>query len=82
MPTVYRENGFAFFFYANEGGEAPHIHVRRGDGVCKWWLDPLTLDRSYGFKAGELQLIARILADDAVRLFLMERWDEFHHPDA
>ena len=38
-PTALRE-WFRFFFYANEGNEAPHVHVKTGSGEVKFWLYP------------------------------------------
>lgn len=42
MPTVFREDGFRFFFYSNEGDprEPVHVHVMKGDAVAKIWLRP------------------------------------------
>ena len=40
MPAVFRQNGYRFLFYANEGNprEPAHIHVLR-DGIdAKFWL--------------------------------------------
>ena len=34
MPTLLNEDGFRFFFYANEH-EPKHIHVIKGDGFAK-----------------------------------------------
>ena len=39
MPTVLSILGWRFFFYANEGNEPLHIHCRKGDKECKYWLD-------------------------------------------
>ncbi|MGZ5876149.1 MAG: DUF4160 domain-containing protein [Bradyrhizobium sp.] len=38
MPTVLRWGPYRAFFYSNEGGEPPHIHVRSGDAEAKFWL--------------------------------------------
>lgn len=35
MPTVHREAGYVFYFYAEEGIEPPHVHVDKGDGTAK-----------------------------------------------
>ena len=43
MPTVLRLGPFRFFFFSNEGTEPPHVHVERGDGHGKFWLDPVAL---------------------------------------
>lgn len=40
MPTVLLLNGFRFFFYSNENDEPAHIHVKKGNGECKIWLEP------------------------------------------
>ncbi|GEM_PF-6408691 len=29
MPTVLRNGPFRYFFYSNEKGEPPHVHVQR-----------------------------------------------------
>jgi hypothetical protein len=38
MPTVLLIQGWRFFFYRNEGNEPMHIHGRKGDAECKYWL--------------------------------------------
>jgi len=39
MPTVMLVNGWRFFFYANERNEPIHIHCRKAEKECKYWLD-------------------------------------------
>ena len=46
MPTLLREEGFIFFFYANEH-EPKHIHVRKGDEFAKIELGTLRVVRNY-----------------------------------
>ncbi len=55
MPEVFREFGFVFFIYSNEGSEPMHIHVRKGGGFAKFWMDPVALDFSQGLKTNELK---------------------------
>ena len=50
MPTVLRVGPLRFFFYAGDGAEPPHIHVERDDSEAKFWLDPVRLERSRGFR--------------------------------
>jgi len=38
-PTALRHGPYRFFFYSNERGESPHIHVTNGPGQVKVWLD-------------------------------------------
>jgi formylmethanofuran dehydrogenase subunit A len=52
MPTVLFINGWRFFFYANERDEPIHIHCRKAEKECKYWLDSENFDvkEAYTFK--------------------------------
>ena len=79
MPTVLRVEGFRFFFYSLEGSEPPHVHVEHGDRTAKFWLDPVRLARSDGFRGHELNRL-RLLVIERRSVFL-EAWNEhFHRP--
>lgn len=41
MPTILRKLGFRFFFYSDEGNEPPHVHVEKGSGRGKYWIEPV-----------------------------------------
>ena len=75
MPEVLREGPYRFLFYANEGNEPPHIHIRRDRQVAKFWLDPLRPARNGGLPQHEINRI-RVIMEDHQALFL-ERWNEF-----
>lgn len=58
MPTVFRERGFRFFFYSNEGSprEPLHIHVEKDNGEAKFWLTPeIRVAYNDGFDAQTLR---------------------------
>ena len=74
MPTVLSIQGYRFFFYSLEGNEPPHIHMEHGDKVGKFWLDPVNLASSNGFRSHELSDI-RLLVIQHRQLFL-EKWNE------
>jgi len=40
MPTVLFVQGWRLFFYMNEGLEPMHVHARKGEAECKFWLFP------------------------------------------
>jgi hypothetical protein len=42
MPTVFRHDGFRFFFCSIEGDprEPMHVHVMGDGGEAKFWLSP------------------------------------------
>lgn len=74
MPTVLRIKGYRFFFFSLEGQEPPHIHVAAAEKVAKFWLDPVSLTKSRGFRSGELAEIQRLV--EANRDLFLERWHE------
>ena len=74
MPTVLRVRGFKFFFFSQEGNEPPHIHVKKGDGAAKFWLGPVRLANSDGFKKPELQAIVEIIEKHEAEL--LHAWNE------
>ena len=43
-----------FSFSMPEGNEPIHVHVRRGGGYAKFWLEPLELDYAKGLKTKEI----------------------------
>ncbi len=38
MLTILVILGWRLFFYANEGNELIHVHCRKGDMECKYWI--------------------------------------------
>jgi hypothetical protein len=74
MPTVLRVKGYRFFFFSREGLEPPHIHVEQAERYAKFWLVPVCLVRSEGFRQNELTEVRDII-DEHQRLFL-EKWHE------
>ena len=73
MPTVLRISGFRFFFYSLEGAEPPHIHVEHGDSVAKFWLDPVELANSHGFRSHELNHLRTLVSEHRARF--LETWN-------
>ena len=74
MPTVLRWGPYRAFFYSNEGGEPPHIHVRAGDFEAKFWLHDLSIAANAGFPAHEIGAIIRHLRSH--RDLLESKWHE------
>jgi hypothetical protein len=66
---------FRFFFYAGDGGVPPHVHVERDDCEAKFWLDPVRLERSRGFRRKEINRIRDLVEEH--REQLLEGWNEF-----
>jgi hypothetical protein len=74
MPTILRIGPYRFFFYSNEKGEPPHIHVQRERFLAKFWLNPVTLASSKHFSSHELRTIQKHV--DENRQIFMEAWNE------
>ncbi len=51
-----------------------HIHVRRGGGFAKFWIEPLELDHAHGMKTAELARAEELVAQhvDDIR----RKWNE------
>lgn len=67
---------YKFFFFSNESGEPPHIHVRRERNVAKFSLQPVCLASSGRFSARELREIERIVSEHE-QYFLESRHEHF-----
>ena len=78
MPTVLVLDGFRFFFYSLEGQEPPHIHVEHGDNVAEFWLSPVQLAESHGFRSHDLNRLRIKIMEHQTRF--LEAWDDhFSH---
>ena len=67
------------FFYANENNEPIHIHCRKGERECKYWLirDLFDLDEAYAFGMSprDKREIKKIIFEHFE--YIEEQWDEF-----
>ena len=52
-----------------------HMHVERDGDVAKFWLDPVRLQRSGGFRPPEILRVSRLV--EAHREQIMEAWSEY-----
>lgn len=74
MPTILKLNGHRFFFFSQEGSEPPHIHIERGEKLAKYWLNPVDLAMSDGFRSHELTRIRAMVIEH--RHLFLEKWHE------
>lgn len=78
MPAVFRDRGYRFFFFSNEGNprEPMHIHAKKGGARAKFWIDPaVAVADTYGIDSTELRDLARVVEEHKD---LIERtWNEF-----
>lgn len=78
MPVVFRQDGFKFLFYVNEGNprEPVHIHVKQGRDEAKFWLSPnVVLAYNRGLNSATLNRAQRLVEQH--RDELEGIWNEF-----
>ena len=75
MLVALRVKGYRFFFFSLEGNEPPHIHVEQAERFAKFWLNPVSLVKSHGFRSNELSEIQKIVEEN--RDVLVEKWNEY-----
>jgi hypothetical protein len=73
MPTLLNQDGFKFFFYANEH-EPMHIHVMRSDGFAKIELEDLKVVQNY-LKPKDLKQALSIVKEN--RKDVKRIWNEW-----
>ncbi len=80
MPTILLIFGWRLYFYANEGNEPIHIHCRKGDMECKFWLDSDNSDVieafSYNMNSRDKREIIKIVYE--YYEFIESEWVQFH----
>jgi hypothetical protein len=60
-PTVFREEGYRFFFFSREESRM-HVHINHSDGEAKYWLEPvISLAMSIGLSAKQLKHIEALV---------------------
>ena len=74
-PTIARNGPYRFFFYSGDRDEPPHVHVERAGRTAKFWLRPVRLQDSGGFRPHEVRHIQN-LVEEQEAVFL-ERWNEY-----
>jgi hypothetical protein len=79
MPTILEILGWRLFFYANEGNEPIHVHARKAETECRYWIDTDNYDimEAYAFNLGpkERRQIRQIVFDHFD--YIVEQWAEF-----
>jgi Domain of unknown function (DUF4160) len=62
----------AVFLLSLEGREPPHVHVERGQCTAKFWLDPVQLAGSRGFRSHELNRVRALVIEHRAKF--KEAW--------
>lgn len=64
-PTFKKERGYTFKIYSNEEDRL-HINVVNENDEAKFWLEPqIELANNYGFSEKEINVITKIIQNNA-----------------
>ena len=75
MPRISGIPGpYRFFFYSFDCSEPRHVHVKRDFKTCKFWSDPISLCKNYGFAPHELKEIRNLVQSNL--LTILEAWSD------
>jgi hypothetical protein len=75
MPTIFRTRGYRFFFFSLEGNEPPHVHIEQAEKFAKFWLDPVSLVKSKGFRSKQLAEVQSIIEEN--KTLFLEKWNGY-----
>lgn len=74
MPEVFRIQGYRFFFFSREGDEPHHIHIEQAERYAKFWLIPVSLAETRGFRSSELRALHNPVEQHRASFIIA--WDE------
>ena len=76
MPTILRIDGISVFLYSNENNEPAHVHVEKGAGEGKIWLEPsISIAYVMGFSTREQNDIMLITRENFP--VFIQKWYEY-----
>lgn len=79
MPTILLLLGWRLFFYANEGNEHIHVHAKKADMECKFWLHvdlfDISLAYAYNMSPRATKEIRKIIFTHFD--YIVEQWEIF-----
>ena len=72
MPTILRDGPYRLYFYSHEPNEPPHIHIEQAGATAKFWLEPVELASSRGFRSHSLRRLRLNVIENRERF--LEAW--------
>ncbi len=74
MPTVFRYEGYRFFFFSDD--HLPrHIHIEKGDSYVRIELSNLKVTDSYHISPKEIRKLQKLV--ESKREILRGAWNEY-----
>jgi formylmethanofuran dehydrogenase subunit A len=79
MPTILMVMGWRFFFYSNEKNEPVHVHCKKSEKECKYWLDIDNFDieeaYSYNMNNKDKREVKKIIFEHFE--YIGQEWNKF-----
>ena len=74
-PASSAAGPYRFFFFSGDREEPPHVHVERDRNRAKFWLDPVRIQESGGFRRSEILRVHGLVREH--QALLLRTWHEF-----
>jgi len=74
MPTIFKIDGFRFFFFSDEH-TPEHIHIEKGDAYARIELENLKVTDSYNLNSKELKKLLKLVQENKDKLEGV--WNEY-----
>ena len=74
MPTIFKINGYRFFFFSDEH-TPEHIHIEKADAYARIELDNLRVTDSYNLNSKELKKLLNLVEENKEKL--QGAWNEY-----
>ena len=78
MPVVFRQDGYRFHFFANEGDprEPLHVHISSAGAKAKFWLYPqVEMAYNRGYNARTIKRLEEIVVERCAEI--EDSWNDF-----
>jgi hypothetical protein len=80
MPTIIFIWGWQFYFFPNEGNEPIHIHARKAEKTCKYWLDienqEITEEYTFSMTPSDKRKVKAVILENFE--YIVEQWNKYH----
>lgn len=79
MPTILLIYGWRFFFYSNETNEPVHVHCKKGDKECKYWILEKEFEIkeafSYNMSINDKRMARKLIFENFD--YIISEWNKF-----
>ena len=74
MPTIFKIDGYRFFFFSDEH-TPEHIHIEKADSYARIEIKNLKVTDSYNLNSKELKKLLKLVSANKTKL--QGAWDDY-----